>query len=185
VISRCEKLITAGRYFVAWTDTYVGSHGSAQEFLNDQIREIKQAWIREQCGKVTFAAHASDITPGNAPAGIVCAEYSVTAAADDEVKHAEGITCAWPVEHRGWTIEICVLEASDEYRPFLGQKPMTSFDAVVRDLFASARLSSPVTAAHDEIMTWSKDDVFACFGPAIWSPVGRATGSNAKIVRNG
>jgi hypothetical protein len=24
----------------------------------------------------------------------------------------------------------------------------------------------PVNAAHDEIMSWSKDDVLACFGPA-------------------
>src|SRR5262245_22359181 len=88
LISSYQKLSTAGRYFIAWTDTYVGSHGSAQEFIDDQIGEIKQAWIQEQRGKVTFAAHPSDIIPGNAPARIVCAEYSVTAAADDEVKHA-------------------------------------------------------------------------------------------------
>ena len=35
-----------------------------------------------------------------------------------------------------------------------------------RESQPQARPIVPVNAAHDEIMSWSKDDVLACFGPA-------------------
>jgi len=53
------------------------------------------------------------------------------------------LTCAWRVENPAPgkpTIEIFWLEAYDEYTPSIGQKPMESFDSIVRALFASARL---------------------------------------------
>lgn len=68
-------------------------------------------------------------------------EYSVMAKTEKEIQQVEGLACAWPVEKPKagkWTVESFWLEANDTYGP--SQQPMASFDAVVRDLFLSARL---------------------------------------------
>jgi hypothetical protein len=143
VVAGCTKQLAAGRKFHVIIDTFVGSGGTPQEFLDDQIIEITQWWRDNAGGEQTFSSKASDIIPGNAPPGIVCAEYSVTAKSDKEVETERGITCAWPVEHPkpgSWKIEICVLEAYDAYKPPLGQKPLPSFDRIARALFLSMRL---------------------------------------------
>lgn len=57
--------------------------------------------------------------------------------------HVEGLTCAWLVDHPKpgkMTIEQFWLEVYDGYDPEKGQKPMESFDSIVRNLFASVRL---------------------------------------------
>ena len=144
VIAQCMKSLGAGRDFVAAIDTAVGSFGSPKDFLDDQITEIKQWWIDNYSSNaVTFYSKPTDFIPANASPRTLCMEYGVTAKTPDEVQVIKGIACTWPVENPApgkWTVEICWLEAYDTYKPSLGQKPMPSFDAIVRQLFSSMRL---------------------------------------------
>jgi hypothetical protein len=153
VPSRCEKGIEPGRTFVALIDTAMGAGTTIQIFVDDHVDEIKDYWEQAYPGnKVSFSSRISDILPTNTPSHKAeCREYSITVeigkATDQQpvsrVQRVEGLTCAWNVENPepgAPTIELFWLEAYDDYAPPLGQKPMVSFDQIVRDLFASAQL---------------------------------------------
>ena len=153
VLSRCEKTIEPGRTFVALINTAMGAFTSIQIFVDDHVDEIKDYWEHAYPGnKVSFSSKISSILPANTPSHKAeCREYSITVeigkASDQQpvsrVERVEGLTCAWNVESPAAgapTIELFWLEAYDDYAPPLGQKPMESFDQIVRDLFASARL---------------------------------------------
>ena len=113
------------------------------EFVLDRVEVARQWWIENFPGKAHFSSKASDIVPSNAPSrGATCMRYSVVAKTEKEIQRVEGLACAWPVDKPKagqWTIESFWLEANDTYGP--SQQPMASFDAVVRDLLLSARLT--------------------------------------------
>ena len=144
VLSKCETDIAPGRGFVAVIDTAVGWFVGEKVFVTDHVAEIKAYWAHEYPpDKLTFSSKASDMVPGNAPPGAtLCIQYSMTGKTET-VLHIEGLTCAWRVENPAagqQNVELFWLEAYDEYTPSKGQQPMPSFDLIVRDLFASARL---------------------------------------------
>jgi len=187
VVSRCEKTIEPGRTFVAVIDTAVGWAASTEFFATDQVADIKSYWTRDYPGKnLAFSSKISAIVPGNAPPSETnCMEYSIAElenATGDRPQQAmlrvEGLTCAWRVANPGSgkpTIELFWLEAHEEYIPSIGQRPLGSFDLIVRELFASARLLVPraylvpVDAAKNAMLDWTESDVNACFG----APTGR------------
>jgi hypothetical protein len=158
VLSRCEKTIEPGRTFVALVDTAVGWFGSdaarnSEIFVTDHVEDIRAYWKQDYPGKnLVFSSKVSDVRPGSAPShGTNCMEYSITIEIEkviDEkpvpaVLRVEGLTCAWRVEGAAAgkpNVELFWLEAYDEYAPSIGQKPMKSFDLIVRELFASVRL---------------------------------------------
>jgi hypothetical protein len=144
VLAECKKPLEPGRDFRASIDTAVGAFGSPKEFLDDQIKEIKQWWIDNYSqSAVTFSSKPSDTIPANASPGTLCADYAVTTKTNEEVQIAKGIACSWPVESpapKKWTVEICWLEAYDAYKPSIGQKPMPSFDRIAHALILSMRL---------------------------------------------
>jgi hypothetical protein len=158
VLSRCEKTIEPGRTFVALIDTAVGffktdKAQNTQIFVDDHVAEIRAYWMEAFPGnKVDFFSRTSDVTPGNPPShGTDCREYSIAVAIGkvtdqqpaSRVERVEGLTCAWRVDGAApgsANVELFWLEAYDDYAPALGQKPMGSFDQIVKDLFASARL---------------------------------------------
>ena len=158
VLSRCEKTIEPGRSFIVLIDTAVGWFKSdaarnSEIFVTDHVAEIRAYWAHDYPGKnLVFSSRASDVVPGNAPShGTNCMEYSITIEIEktiDErrvpaVLRVEGLTCAWRVDVPAAgkpNVELFWLEAYDEYAPSIGQKPMESFDSIVRELFASVRL---------------------------------------------
>jgi hypothetical protein len=158
VLSSCEKTLAPGHTFVASIDTAAGTFltdtaGNRDIFIDDHLAEIKSTWQGwYPRNNLRFSFRVSKITPGNAPpSGTSCREYSITVETKKEIEkrsvpavlRVEGLTCAWRVEHASAgkaNVELFWLEASDQYAPSLGQKPMKSFDLMVRDLFASVRL---------------------------------------------
>jgi len=153
VLSRCEKPIAPGRTLVALIDTAMGALTTTETFVTDHVAEIKSYWQHDYPGKnLAFSSHVSNIVPsGNLPShGTNCMEYSITeldnATGNPPVQtlwRVEGLTCAWFVDEPKpgkLTIELFWLEAYDGYDPAKGQKPMESFDSIVRALFASVRL---------------------------------------------
>ena len=146
VLSRCEKTIEPGRALIVLIDTAAGAGATSEWFVADQVADIKAYWQERE--NVTFSSRTSDIVPSDAPQLTKCMEYSI-AVQTKEVMRVEGLTCAWiadPSSHSGhgnWTNEIFWLEAYDEYNPSIGQKPMKSFDLIVRKVFESARLLAP------------------------------------------
>jgi hypothetical protein len=158
VLSRCEKTIEPGRTFVAVIDTAMGffrtdAARNTQVFVDDHVAEIRTYWMQAHSGdKVDFSSKISDVAPGNPPShGTDCREYSITIeigkTTDQQpasrVERIEGLTCAWRVDGAAAgqaNVELFWLEAYDDYAPPLGQKPMESFDEIVKALFASARL---------------------------------------------
>jgi len=157
VLSRCEKTIEPGRTFVALIDTAAGWFNSdetrsSEIFVTDHVAEIRAYWKQDHPGKnLAFSSRASDVAPGNAPHGTKCMEYSITIEIENSIDErpvpvvlrVEGLTCAWRVEGAAagkQNVELFWLEAYDEYAPSIGQKPMESFDLIVRNLFASVRL---------------------------------------------
>lgn len=151
VTSRCEQTLDPGRTFIVLIDVAAGAFATSETFARDQASDIKGYWQEAYPGKVAFSSKASGIVPGNAPQGTRCYEYAITAETEQTIEQQSvptvsrvaGLTCAWPVENPApgkWTIEVFWLEAYDEYAPSRGQNPMPSFDAMVRELFASARL---------------------------------------------
>ena len=153
VLSRCKMTVAPGHTFVALIDTAMGAAATTEFFVTDQVKDFKSYWQHDYPGKnLAFSSHVSTIVPGgNRPShGTDCMEYSIT-----ELKEAtgnppvqpllrvEGLTCAWFVDNPApgkMTIELFWLEAYDGYDPSSGQKPMESFDSIVRALFASVRL---------------------------------------------
>ena len=153
VLSRCEKPIAPGRTFVALIDTAMGAATTTEIFVTGHVDDIKSYWQHDYPGKnLAFSSHVSDIVPGgNLPSrGTRCMEYAITeldAAVGDPqaqtVWRVAGLTCAWLVDDPqpgAPTIELFWLEAYDGYDPAKGQKPLESFDSIVRALFASVRL---------------------------------------------
>ena len=149
VLSRCEKTIAPGRTFTAVIDTAIGVYPSSEDFVTDHVSDIKSYWQHDYEGKnVSFSSKVSDVVPGNAPPqGANCMEYSITetekVSGEEAVLRVEGLTCAWRVEPpvpEKQNVELFWLEAYDEYVPSIGQKPMESFDPIVRTLFASVRM---------------------------------------------
>jgi len=146
VLSRCEK-IEPGRAFVVLIDTAAGWGAGDKLFVTDHVAEIKMSWAQNYPGKnLTFSSKVSDVVPSDAPPqGTTCIEYSITAIRSPEaVLRVEGLTCAWRVEDAAAgqpSVELFWLEAFDLYTPHIGQRPMESFDLIVRELFASVRLS--------------------------------------------
>jgi len=157
VISRCARTIEPGHSFTVYIDTVVGffrtDARSIEIFVSDHVAEIKTAWERlYPRNDLAFSSRDSSVTPANAPAQWTrCKEYSISVETEKAisgqrvpvVQRTEGLTCAWSVEGAAagkHNIELFWLEASDEHTPSLGQTPLDSFNAVVRELFASARL---------------------------------------------
>jgi len=157
VVSACQKTIEPGRTFDVVVDTAVGwmngEPRNSEVFVNDHVAEIKAYWMQHYSrNKLSFSSRASNVVPANAPAlGTNCVEYSIGGEVDRTVEkrpvplvfRIEGLTCAWRVERPAAgkpNIELFWLEAYDDYAPSIGQKPMESFDMIVRELFASARL---------------------------------------------
>jgi len=79
VLSRCEKTIEPGRTFTAVIDTAVGWGGSSEDFVIDQVNEIKSYWQHDYPGgkNLVFSSKVSAIVPGNAPRETSCMEYSI------------------------------------------------------------------------------------------------------------
>jgi hypothetical protein len=153
VLARCEKKIEPGRTFVALVDVAVGWGVGTKRFVDDQVAEIKAYWQQYAPGnQFAFTSKPSEILPANAPAeGTECREYSISIEFDKKtaeqtathVEHVEGLTCAWFVEKPANgkpNVELFWLEAYDGFKPQLGQKPMESFDLIVKELFQSIRL---------------------------------------------
>jgi len=153
VLSRCEKPIAPGRTFVVLIDTAMGALTTTKIFVTDHVAEIKSYWQHDYPGKnLAFSSRVSTIVPGgNRPShGTNCMEYSITELDNptgnppvQTLWRVEGLTCAWFVDDPKpgkLTIELFWLEAYDGYDPAKGQKPMESFDSIVRALFASVRL---------------------------------------------
>jgi len=143
VMAHCTKSLEPGHEFTVRIDTSVGAgYVDSAEFVLDRVEVARQWWRENFPVKARFSSKASDIVPSNAPSHrTICMEYSVMAKTEKEIQHVEGLACAWPVEKPKagiWTVESFWLEANDTYGP--SQQPMASFDAVVRDLFLSARL---------------------------------------------
>jgi hypothetical protein len=190
VVSRCEKTIEPGHTFVAPIDTAMGVAATTEFFVTDQVKDFKSYWQHDYPGKnLAFSSHVSNIVPGGnrASHGTNCIEYSITELDNptgnppvQTLWRVEGLTCAWFVDDPKpgkATIEQFWLEASDGYDPAKGQKPMESFDSIVRKLFVSVRLLVPRAylvppdAAKNAMLDWTEIDVNACFGAS--------TGSNA------
>ncbi len=153
VLSRCEKPIAPGRTFVALIDTAMGALTTTEIFVTDHVAEIKSYWQHDYPGRnLAFSSHVSNIVPGGSrPShGTSCVEYSITEQDNatgnppaQTLWRVEGLTCAWFVDNPRpgkMTIELFWLEAYDGYDPASGQKPLESFDSIVRALFASVRL---------------------------------------------
>ncbi len=154
VVSRCEKRIAPGRTFVVNIDTATGVAATTEFFVTDQVADFKSYWQGGYPGKnLAFSSHVSDIVPGGkrpSHGGTRCMEYSITELDNptgnppaQTLWRIEGLTCVWFVDHPATgkrTIEQFWLEAYDGYDPAKGQKPMESFDSIVRALFASVRL---------------------------------------------
>jgi hypothetical protein len=153
VVSYCAKTIDRGRDFWVSINTAAGwVGGDAAFFVKDHVAEAR-AWWREKYPRnyLTFSSKISDVVPRNAPQGTSCIEYSISVEGAKAIggqsvlvkQRVEGLTCAWRVgRHAGgnWDVELFWLEAGDEYAPSLAQKPMGSFNVIVRKLFASVRL---------------------------------------------
>jgi len=144
VMAHCTKSLEPGHEFTVRIDTSVGwGYVDSAEFVLDRVEMARQWWRENFPGKASFSSKASEIVPSNAPSDrTTCMEYSVVAKTEKEIQHVEGLACAWPVEKPKagkWTVESFWLEANDSSGP--SQRPMTSFDAVVRDLLLSARLT--------------------------------------------
>jgi hypothetical protein len=153
VLSRCEKTIEPGHTIVVIIDTAMGIAATTEYFVADQVNDFKSYWQHNYPGKnLAFSSRVSMIVlGGNRPShGTNCIEYSITEldnpAGNPPVQtlwRVEGLSCAWFVDNPQPgkpTIEQFWLEASEGYDPAEGQKPMDSFDSVVRALFASVRL---------------------------------------------
>ena len=144
VMAHCTKSLEPGHKFTVRIDISVGvGYVDSAEFVLDRVEVARQWWRENFPVKARFSSEASDIVPSNAPSHrTICMEYSVMAKTEKEIQHVEGLACAWPVEKPKagkWTVESFWLEANDTYGP--SQQPMASFDAVVRDLLLSARLT--------------------------------------------
>jgi hypothetical protein len=153
VLSRCEMTIAPGHTFVAFIDTAMGIAATTEFFVTDQVKDFKSYWQHDYPGKnLAFSSRVSTIVPGgNRPShGTNCIEYSITEIDNptgnppvETLWRVEGLTCAWFVDDPKpgkMTIEQFWLEVYDGYDPAKGQKPMESFDSIVRALFASVRL---------------------------------------------
>ena len=153
VLSRCEKMIAPGRTFVAMIDTAMGAFTTTEIFVTDHVADIKSYWQHDYPGRnLAFTSRVSTIVPGgNRPShGTSCMEYSITEQDNatgnppaQTLWRVEGLTCAWFVDNPRpgkATIELFWLEAYDGYDPAKDQKPLESFDSIVRALFASVRL---------------------------------------------
>jgi hypothetical protein len=153
VLSRCEMTIAPGHTFVAFIDTAMGLAATTEFFVTDQVKDFKSYWQHDYPGKnLAFSSRVSTIVPGgNRPShGTNCIEYSIAeldnATGNPPVQtlwRVDGLTCAWLVDNPKpgkMTIEQFWLEVYDGYDPAKGQKPMESFDSIVRELFASVRL---------------------------------------------
>jgi hypothetical protein len=183
VLSRCEKTIEPGHSFSASVDTSAGWFVGQEDFVREQVADIKSYWTKDYPGKnLAFSSRASDVVPGNASTrDITCMEYSVTEITEatgsqsaETMMRIEGLTCAWDVEHAAEgkpTVELFWLEAAEAYLPSIGQKPMDSFDSIARELFASARLLLPRAylvpsdAAKSAMLDWTESEANACLGP--------------------
>lgn len=144
VMAHCTKSLEPPHEFTVRIDTSVGvGYVDSAEFVLDRVEVARQWWRDNFSSKAHFSSKASDIVPSNAPShGATCMRYSVVAKIEKEIQRVEGLACAWPVDKPKagqWTIESFWLEANDTYGP--SQQPMASFDAVVRDLLSSARLT--------------------------------------------
>lgn len=153
VVSRCEGGTESGHRFIADLDTAMGIAATTEFFVTDQVKDFKSYWQNDYPGKnLAFSSHVSNIVPGgNRPShGTNCIEYSITELDNPKgnppvrtLWRVEGFTCAWFVDHPKpgkMTIEQFWLEVYDGYDPEKGQKPMESFDSMVRAVFASVRL---------------------------------------------
>ena len=153
VLSRCEGTIEPGHTFIADLDTAMGMAATTEFFVTDQVKDFKSYWQHDYPGKnLAFSSRVSTIVPGgNRPShGTNCIEYSITESDHptgnppvETLWRVEGLTCAWFVDDPKpgkMTIEQFWLEVYDGYDPAKGQKPMESFDSIVRALFASVRL---------------------------------------------
>ena len=119
------------------------------------MEEIKSYWENDYSGEKTlvFVTYLQVTSAGDLPEeGTECREYSIRELDDptgnppvQTLWHINGLTCAWYVEYPKTeaTIELFWLEIHDGFDPGSGQTPLASLDAVVRNVFASARMIKP------------------------------------------
>ena len=158
VLAECERTIEPGHSLVVIIDTVIGffgapTPGNVERFLNDHVVEIETFWKQNYPhNNLAFSSRRTGLKPANTrDAYALCKEYSISverwksvgARRVPVVVRTEGLTCAWEVQGAAagkHNVELFWLEVSDEHAPSLGQTPVESFDTLVREVFASARL---------------------------------------------